>query len=407
MTIRVLLVDDDASVREALGQTLELADMAPILAGSYIEAKDHIGMAFDGVVISDIRMPGKDGFALLEYVRSVDADLPVILLTGEGDIPMAVKGISAGAFDFLEKPCAPKDLLAVVERAQKTRALVLENRQLKRQLETGDAAARMLFGTSALSEELRMNVRTVARTGAEVLISGAPGTGTSKIAEVIHLLSAVSDGPFVKTAAASLTPDSLAEALAGADGGSLFLDEVAALSPSAQFALLECLETGCGARVLAGSYRDLGDEVAAGRFNHDLYYKLAVTGVRIPSLRERPEDIPVLFRHYVAIACEQAALPLPNITPAMISRLMAQDWPGNARALMNAAMRYAMGLGEGEEEAELGLNEQLAQVERSLLAEALQRYNGNASEAARGLKLPRKTFYDKLAKYGIRPDGFR
>ncbi len=407
MTMWVLLVDDDASVREALGQTLELADMSPILAGSYIEAKDHISTDFDGVVISDIRMPGKDGFALLEYVRGVDADLPVILLTGEGDIPMAVKGISAGAFDFLEKPCAPKDLLAVVERAQKTRALVLENRQLKRQLETGDAAARMLFGTSALSEELRLNVRAVARTGAEVLISGAPGTGTSKIAEVIHLLSAVSDGPFVKTAAASLMPESLAEALAGADGGSLFLDEVAALLPSAQFALLECLEKNCGARVLAGSYRDLAEEVAAGRFNHDLYYKLAVTGVRIPSLRERPEDIPVLFRHYVAIACEQAALPLPDITPAMISRLMSQDWPGNARALMNAAMRFALALGEGEEEAELGLNDQLAQVERSLLAEALQRHNGNASEAARGLKLPRKTFYDKLAKYGIRPDGFR
>ncbi|MCF6316613.1 MAG: sigma-54 dependent transcriptional regulator [Marinosulfonomonas sp.] len=407
MNMRVLLVDDDASVREALGQTLELADMVPILAGSYIEAKDHISTDFDGVVISDIRMPGKDGFALLEYVRSMDADLPVILLTGEGDIPMAVKGISAGAFDFLEKPCAPKDLLAVVERAQKTRALVLENRRLKRQLETGDAAARMLFGTSALSEELRMNVRAVARTGAEVLISGAPGTGTSKIAEVIHLLSAVSDGPFVKTAAASLTSDSLAEALAGADGGSLFLDEVAALIPSAQFALTECLEKSCGARVLAGSYRDLGEEVAAGRFNHDLYYKLAVTGVRIPSLRERPEDIGVLFRHYVAIACEQAALPLPDITPALISRLMAQDWPGNARALMNTAMRFALALGEGEEEAEPGLNERLAQVERSLLAEALQRHNGNASEAARGLKLPRKTFYDKLAKYGIRPDGFR
>jgi len=306
MNMRVLLVDDDASVREALGQTLELADMVPILAGSYIEAKDHISADFNGVVISDIRMPGKDGFALLEYVRSMDADLPVILLTGEGDIPMAVKGISAGAFDFLEKPCAPKDLLAVVERAQKTRALVLENRHLKRQLETGDAAARMLFGTSALSEELRMNVRAVARTGAEVLISGAPGTGTSKIAEVIHLLSAVSDGPFVKTAAASLTSDSLAEALAGADGGSLFLDEVAALIPSAQFALTECLEKSCGVRVLAGSYRDLSEEVAAGRFNHDLYYKLAVTGVRIPSLRERPEDIGVLFRHYVALACEQS-----------------------------------------------------------------------------------------------------
>ncbi len=407
MTMQVLLVDDDASVREALGQTLELADMSPILAGSYIEAKDHISPDFDGVVVSDIRMPGKDGFALLEYVHSVDADLPVILLTGEGDIPMAVKGISAGAFDFLEKPCAPKDLLAVVERAQKTRALVLENRQLKRQLETGDAAARMLFGTSMQATELRMNVRAVARTGAEVLISGAPGTGTSKIAEVIHLLSTASAGPFIKLASASLTPETMTDALTKASGGSLFLDEVAALSPAVQFALLECLENNCAVRMLAGSYRDLEQEVAAGQFNHDLFYKLAVTRVRIPSLRERPEDIPVLFRHYVAIACEQAALTPPDITPALVSRLMAQDWPGNARALMNAAMRFAMGLGEGEEEAELGLNDQLAQVERSLLAEALQRHKGNASEAARGLKLPRKTFYDKLAKYGIRPDGFR
>ena len=407
MNMQVLLVDDDALVREALGQTLELADITAILAGSYIEAKDHISDRFDGVVVSDIRMPGKDGFALLEYVQSVDADLPVILLTGEGDIPMAVKGISAGAFDFLEKPCAPKDLLAVIERAQKTRALVLENRQLKLQLETGDAAARMLFGVSPQSKELRNRIREVARTGAEVLISGAPGTGTSKVAEVIHLLSSLSNGPFIKLAAASLTPETLAAALIQAKGGSLFLDEVAALSADVQFFLLDCLERKCAARVLAGSYRNLPQEVTEGQFNHDLFYKLGVTGVRIPSLRERPEDIPVLFRHYVAIACEQAALNPPDISAAVISRLMAQDWPGNTRALMNAAMRFAMGLGEGEEEAEMGLNEQLAQVERSLLSEALQRQKGNASEAARTLKLPRKTFYDKLTKYGIRPEKYR
>lgn len=411
MMQKVLLVDDEPLVREALGQTLELADIPAILAGSYIEAKDHISADFDGVVISDIRMPGKDGFALLEYAQSVDADLPVILLTGEGDVPMAVRGINAGAFDFLEKPCAPKDLLVVVERAQKTRALVLENRRLKRQLESGDAAARMLFGVSIQSKDLRSTVRMVAQTGADVLISGAPGTGTSKVAEVIHLLSATSDGPFLKMAAASLMPDSMVDALQQARGGSLFLDEVAALSPATQFALLEYLENGNEVRVLAGSYRDLEAEVAAGRFNHDLFYKLGVTGVRIPSLRERPEDIAVLFRHYVAIACEQAALSAPEITPALISRLMAQEWPGNARALMSAAMRFAMGVFEadaaGQDDRDRGLSEQLAQVECSLLAEALRRHSGNASEAARGLKLPRKTFYDKLAKYRIRPEDFR
>ena len=143
MTRRVLLVDDDAAVREALGQTLELADLIPVLAGSYIEAKDHIVPGFPGVIVSDIRMPGKDGFALLEFAHAADPELPVILLTGEGDIPTAVRGMASGAFDFLEKPCAPADLLTVVEKALKTRSLVLENRSLKAQVEAGDAAARL------------------------------------------------------------------------------------------------------------------------------------------------------------------------------------------------------------------------------------------------------------------------
>ncbi len=409
MISRVLLVDDDAAVREALGQSLELADLSPVLAGSYIEAKDHIAPGFEGVVVTDIRMPGKDGFALLDYAQSVDAELPVILLTGEGDIPMAVRGISAGAFDFLEKPCAPKDLIAVVRKALRTRALVLENRRLKRQLEAGDAAARMLFGESPQAEELRQRVRAVARASAEVLVTGEPGTGTSKVAEVIHLLSGAAMGPFHKVPAAALGPEALVGAFEKAEGGTLFLDEVAELPPPAQYALLERLEGGGGVRVIAGTYRDLLALCEEGRFSPDLFYKLDVMRVRIPSLRERKQDIPVLFRHYVAIACEQAALPVPEITPEVISGLMAQDWPGNARALMNAAMRFAMGVPDPAEgaDASLGLAEQLAQVERSLLVAALQRSGGNATRAAAELKLPRKTFYDKLARHGIRAGAYR
>jgi len=407
MTIRVLVVDDDKPVREALGQTLELADLDPVLAGSFIEAKDHILRNFDGIVVSDIRMPGRDGFHLLDHARGIDPDLPVILLTGEGDVPMAVRGMGAGAFDFLEKPCAPKEFLAVVEKALKTRALVLENRRLKEELAAGDAAARLLFGHSALAEQLREKVRAVARTSAEVLVTGAPGTGTSKVAEVIHLLSGAAMRPFQKLSAAALEPENLTAAFADAKGGTVFIDEVAAMQPATQFALAELLDGTPGARVLAGTYRDLEAEVQAGRFHSDLYYKLDVMQVRIPSLRERPEDIPVLFRHYVAIACEQAALPQPEIPPDLTARLMAQDWPGNARSLMNAAMRFAMGLSEAETGEELGLAEQLAQVERSLLVEALRRHNGNASETARALKLPRKTFYDKLTRHGLRADQYR
>lgn len=409
MSASVLLVDDDRAVREALGQTLALADMQVTLAGSYIEAKDHIVPGFTGVVISDIRMPGKDGFALLDYAQRIDPDLPVILLTGQGDIPMAVRGMTAGAFSFLEKPCAPQNLISVVEKAQRARGLVLENRALRQELESGDAAARMLFGQSRLAEELRAQVRAVARAGAsaEVLITGPPGAGNSKVAEVIQLLSAGPSRPFEKRAAAALDPDELRAAMGRAEGGTLFIDEVAALSPETQFALLEMLEAGPGLRVIAGSYRDLGAEAHDGRFNPELFYRLGVMHVRIPALKERPEDIPVLFRHYLRIACEQANLPEPEVAPEMMAQLMAQDWPGNARALMNAAMRHALGLGGSDAAEDLGLTEQMAQVERSLLGAALERHQGNATEAARALRLPRKTFYDKLQRHGIRAERFR
>lgn len=404
---RVLLVDDDASVREALGQTLDLAGFEPTLAASYIEAKDHISPAFSGVVVSDIRMPGKDGFALLEYAHSEDADLPVILLTGEGDIPMAVRGMSSGAFGFLEKPCAPKDFIAVVTKALQNRTLVLENRRLKQQLEAGDAAARLLFGASPQAQSLRARVRAVARSGAEVLVKGEPGAGTSKVAEVIHMLSSASAMPFQKHPASALTPDRLAQIFDAAEGGSLFIDGVASLSRAGQLALLGLLEQDHALRVISGTYKDLQAEVDAGHFDAELFYKLDVMQVRIPSLRERPEDIPVLFRHYVEIACEQAALPKPEITSEINARLMAQEWPGNARALMNAAMRFVMGLSEIDAAGDLGLAEQMAQVERSLLVQALQRHGGNATEASRALKLPRKTFYDKLTRLGIKAELYR
>ena len=160
-------------------------------------------------------------------------------------------------------------------------------------------------------------------------------------------------------------------------------------------------------RLIAGSTADLSAAVEAGRFNGDLYYRLEVMRVRIPALSERPEDIPVLFRHYVAQAAEQAGLAAPEVGPDHLAALMAQDWPGNARSLMSAAMRFVLGMPDHAEAADLGLADQMARVERSLLIAALGRQNGRASEAAKALKLPRKTFYDKLARYGIRPEDYR
>ncbi|OWU75150.1 sigma-54 dependent transcriptional regulator [Phaeobacter sp. 22II1-1F12B] len=404
MSDMVLLVEDDSAVREALAQTLDLAALTPIVAGSFVAAKDHITRDFPGVILSDIRMPGRDGFHLLGHARAVDEDLPVVLLTGEADIPMAVAAMEQGAFDFLEKPCAPADLVAVMNRALAARRKVLEARAEQAMSEAGDPAARLIFGVSALAEGLRARVRRVAQTDTEVLVSGPPGSGISKIAEVIHMCSPRAQAPFEKRAADGLDRSGLHEALEASRGGALFLDEITRLPADTQIALIEALEERHATRVMAGSTVE-PDETT---LNADLFYRLDVSRVRIPSLAERPDDIPVLFRRYVAQAAEQSGVHPPEISPEHLASLMAQDWPGNARSLMSAAMRFVLGMPEEVSEAAgLGLVEQMARVERALLIAALGRQNGHASEAAKALKLPRKTFYDKLTKYGIRPEDFR
>jgi len=406
MTAQVLLVEDDPPVREALAQTLQLAGWEVTPAGSFVVAKDHIAQSFEGVIVSDIRMPGKDGMDLLTYARKTDPDLPVILLTGEGDVPMAVTALGKGAFDFLEKPCPTDQLVAAVERALQARRVALDDRRLKAEMQSGDAASRLLFGHSALAERLRDQCRQIARVPGTVLIEGAPGSGLSKVAEVLHLLSPHVAGPFVKLGAAGLEGAALRDALRAAEGGSLFLNEITSLPRDSQYGLLDALERGGEHRVLAGTTQDVEAAMTSGQFDPDLYYRLEGLRVRIPALRERPEDIPVLFRHYVAQAAEQSGVDPRPIPPGLLASLMSQDWPGNARALMNTAMRFALGLSP-DEGPEMGLADKMAQIEASILIDALQRHRGNATETAQALKLPRKTFYDKLAKYGIRAEDYR
>lgn len=403
MTGPVLVVEDDAPVREALGQTLELEGFAPILASSFVVAKDRIHEGFEGVILSDVRMPGRDGLFLLDHVQSVDPDLPVILLTGEGDIPTAVGATRKGAFDFLEKPCSNEVLIDTVGRAMKARALVIENRRLKAMVVSGDVAERMIFGKSDKAEALRKTVRQLAALDEPVLIEGAPGAGVDKIAEVIHLLSPRAARPFHRVAAAALSPDLLEKQVSDGEGGSLYLDQIAALPPETQYALIDVLDGRRETRILAGTF-NTADRTS---FNADLYYRLEALTVRIPALKERPEDIPVHFRQYVQQAREQTGVEPPPITEEVIAGLMAQDWPGNARALMNAATRFVLGQRAEAGAEEMGLTEKLAQVERALLIEGLRRHGGNASLTAEHFKLPRKTLYDKFAKYGIKPASYR
>ena len=399
----VLVVEDDKALRDALGQTLDLAGFQPILASSFIVAKDHIRADFEGVVLSDMRMPGRDGMFLLDHARSIDPDLPVILLTGEGDIPTAVGAISKGAFDFLEKPCGNDVLIETVGRALKARTLVNENRQLKAMVVRGDAAESMIFGKSKKAAALRAQVRRLAAVDEPVLIEGPPGAGIDNVADVTHRLSARASQPFLKIAAAGLSPEQLAHHLAESAGGTLYLDQITALPPETQFALIDVLDSGDETRVFAGMFTS-ADTTA---FNPDLHYRLEALRLRIPALKDRPEDIPVLFRHYVLRACEQTGVTEPEITEEVIAGLMAQDWPGNSRALMNAATRFVLGLGAEPDEEDIGLVEKLARIERALLIEGLRRHDGNASLTAEHFKVPRKTLYDKFTKYGIKPKSYR
>lgn len=404
MTQRVLIIDDDADVRDAVGQTLRLSGFDPILASSFVAAKDHITRSFGGVILTDIRMPGRDGYHVLEYTRSIDADLPVVLLTGEADVPKAVQAMQLGAFGFLEKPCAADVLTQTLGQAQQHRSRALELRAHKVAQESGDAASRMLFGVSQASQNMREQVRRVAKMRGDVLLTGEAGSGTSKVAEVIHLMSAGSGAPFIKRLSAGLDASALAEAMKAANGGTLFLDDAWALPASLQSILADSTDA---LRLVLASARGLEPRVHEGQFNAELYYRVEPLTVAIPPLRARKEDIPVLFSHYLDQACEQGGLARPDVPPHVIAQLMVDDWQGNARALQSVAMRYALGVSDLASGGEMGLSDQMAKVEASLLDQALRRHAGRASDVAKSLKLPRKTLYDKLAKHGLKPEDYR
>ena len=276
--------------------------------------------------------------------------------------------------------------------------------------------------------------RAVSAAARISCLTGPAGSGKEIAARYIHAHSNRATGPFVTVNCAGVEPERMEEVLFGretpergvesglleeAHGGVIYFDEVADMPLGTQSKILRVLvdqqfqrvggsdKVRVDLRVISSTNRDLEAEIKAERFRQELFHRLNVVPISVPSLEERREDIPTLFRHYVAIACEQAALPVPDIPQDVTQKLIAQDWPGNARALMNTAMRYAMGLGEVDADDDPGLAEQVAQFERSLIVEALTRHKGNATATAESLKLPRKTFYDKLARHGLKPEEFR
>ncbi|SON55630.1 C4-dicarboxylate transport transcriptional regulatory protein DctD [Hartmannibacter diazotrophicus] len=440
-TIPILLVDDEEDMRQSVGQWLTLAGYEVETHSSAAPALQAIAGGHPGILVTDLRLPGMDGMDLLRRVLALDADVPVVVMTGHGDVTTAVEAMRLGAYDFIEKPFAPDRLTDIVRRACEKRRLVLDNRMLRRSV-AEDALEARIVGTSPQARRLRAAVAEIAASDASVVLRGETGVGKDLIARSIHDFGRRARNQFVAINCAAI-PETMVESelfgheagaftsavarrvgkLEFAHRGTLFLDEIESMPLAVQAKLLRALQERtierlgsnrqieADTRTIAASKVDLrlaGDE---GRFRSDLYYRLCVVELHIPPLRERPDDIVLLFEHFVALSCERHGREKRPIRAATLAALRAHTWPGNVRELRNAAERYALGFGEalepqlGQSSAEqaggLSLADQLEQAERQIIERCLAETGGNIAAVMDRLGVPRRTLNEKMARLGI------
>ena len=436
----VMVVDDESSIRSAVEQWLSLSGFEVQLFSRAEDCLAALPTHFPGVILSDVRMPGIGGLALLAEVQKRDADLPVILLTGHGDVPMAVEAMRDGAYDFLEKPFSPETLLGSLRRALDKRRLVLENRALHEQADNRAKLDATLLGVSRGLQTLRRQVLDLAALPVNVLIRGETGSGKELVARCLHDFGPRADKPFVALNCAAI-PEQLFEAelfghesgaftgaqgkrigkLEYADGGTLFLDEIESMPLAQQVKLLRVLQEQklerlgsnqsirVDLRIIAATKPDLLDEARAGRFREDLAYRLNVAELRLPPLRDRREDIPLLFESFAQQAAERLGRTFPPLTGPQLSHLLSHDWPGNVRELANVAERQVLGLGEPQLEGidpGQSLAAQQEAFEAHCLRAALTRHKGDVKAVLEELQLPRRTFNEKMQRHGLTREMF-
>lgn len=436
MNGRILLIDDDDDIRRALTQALDLAGFTVEDFSDARSALDLVSFGFPGIVVTDIRMPGLDGLSLMNRVAEIDAEIPVILITGHGDVQLAVRAMREGAHDFLEKPFQTEKLIETAARAMEFRRVLLENRVLRAAAGQADDLEQRLIGRSGVMVDLRRRMRTIGPTDADVLIVGETGVGKEVVARALHDLSPRASRPFISIDCAAL-PASLIEselfgheagAFAGAmrerygklehaRGGTILLDGIGSLPLDVQGKFLRVVEnrvvTRLGShderpldvRFMATSRAALEPEVAAGRFRADLLYRLNVVTLTVPPLSERREDIPLLFTRLLREAAGRYRCEPPTLSPRLLGEINARPWPGNVRELRNAADRYAIGVAlqpaGGQSDEPVRLADQVSEFERNVIASALMAHGGKLKPVYESLGLSRKSLYEKLRKYGI------
>ena len=441
----MIYVEDDEDVRAGSAQALELAGLAVDAHGSVEAARARIRAGVPAVVLSDVQLPGSSGTEWLDEIRAIDAELPVILVTGHGDIAMAVQAMRRGAYDFIAKPYSSDQLVTVVRRAAEKRRLTLQVQALRDEMDTWHGIQALLLGRSAQMQKVRRTVMNLASTSADVVIYGETGTGKDLVARCLHDHSDRRRAHYVPLNCGGL-PEALAESeLFGhevgsftgairqrigkfehAHGGTLFLDEIESMPMAVQIKLLRALQersiervgsntpVAVNCRVIAAAKQDLKRLSEQQKFRADLYYRIGVAFIELPPLRERREDIPLLFEHFTLQAAGRYQRSAPSLSGAQLAELMAHPWPGNVRELHNVADRFVLGLlGDrlelaAQDQAQPSkLPEQIEQFERVMISEALKRQHGDVALAAKALGLPKQTLYDKLRRLRISTDSFK
>jgi two-component system nitrogen regulation response regulator NtrX len=452
MALEVLVVDDEADIRELVAGVLEDEGYAVRTAADSSSALEAIEDRRPSLVLLDVWLQGSrlDGLQLLEQVKSRDPTLPVIMISGHGNLDTAVAAIREGAVDFIEKPFEAGKLLHLVGRATETDRLRRENAAFRQQFGQDDH----LGGTSVAINTVRATLKRVAPTGSRVLITGQAGVGKEIAARMIHNWSPRASAPFITVSAAMMSPERMEEELFGAEtegvarpglleqahGGTLFLDEIADMPLNTQAKMLRVLTdqsyTRVGGqrpvkvdvRVLSATSRDLAEEIAAGRFREDLYYRLNVVPVRIPPLRERREDIPDLVNHFLTRFAAERRIAPPRIAEEAVAALQAHDWPGNVRQLRNIIERtliLAPGdrvecieidllppeIVEGQGPSSINsasiaimgspLREARESFEREYLKIQIRRFSGNISRTASFIGMERSALHRKLKALGL------